>query len=236
LPDHCCQPAVAGGVIYADLWSELSTHVVPQALFTYSSPGSTATATSFPLSKHTGGGDTAPAFSGLRVYLQLMWEVGLPPSPVEFSSHRHFYKLSRSWLLGMCPRSWLLRPGLLWGISSPHPSSVPHPLYYVSFFLLLLIIQFLFFPWWWSVCPGGYADLAQSCLWKYCVPLSSPCLHLPKPSGCCCLAAWGLSWIFCLTWSGDAMRRLEVWRNHVLPLPSGFSCKVCLQCLSKILL
>jgi hypothetical protein len=30
------------------------------------------------LSKHTGGGDTAPAFSGLHVYLQLTWEVGLP--------------------------------------------------------------------------------------------------------------------------------------------------------------
>jgi hypothetical protein len=27
----------------------------------------------------TGGGDTAPAFSGLRVYLQLTWEVGPPP-------------------------------------------------------------------------------------------------------------------------------------------------------------
>jgi hypothetical protein len=36
----------------------------------------------------------------LHVYLQFMWEVGLPPSPVEFSSHCHFYKLSRSWLLG----------------------------------------------------------------------------------------------------------------------------------------
>jgi hypothetical protein len=30
--------------------------------------GVTSTTTSFPLSKHTGGGDTAPTFSGLRVY------------------------------------------------------------------------------------------------------------------------------------------------------------------------
>jgi hypothetical protein len=58
--------------------------------------GTTTTATSFPLSKHTVGGDTAPAFSGQRVYLQLTWEVGLPPSPVEFSSLHHFYKLSSS--------------------------------------------------------------------------------------------------------------------------------------------
>jgi hypothetical protein len=38
-----------------------------------------ATVTSFPLSKHTGGGDTAPTFSGLHVCLQLTWKVGLPP-------------------------------------------------------------------------------------------------------------------------------------------------------------
>jgi hypothetical protein len=38
LPACCCQPAVAGGVIYADLWGELSTHLVPQALFVQSSP------------------------------------------------------------------------------------------------------------------------------------------------------------------------------------------------------
>jgi hypothetical protein len=60
----------------------------------------TATATSFSLSKHTGEGDTGRAFSSLCVYLQFTWEVGLPPSPVEFSSHHRFYKLSCSWLLG----------------------------------------------------------------------------------------------------------------------------------------
>jgi hypothetical protein len=38
LPACRCQPAVAGGVIYADLRSELSTHLAPQALFTQSSP------------------------------------------------------------------------------------------------------------------------------------------------------------------------------------------------------
>jgi hypothetical protein len=48
----------------------------------------------------------------------------------------------------------------------------------------------LFFPGWGLVCPGGYADLAQGCLWEYCVPLSSPCgLRLPKPSGRRCLSA-----------------------------------------------
>jgi hypothetical protein len=112
LPAHCCQPALAGGIIYADLRGELSTHLALQTLFTQSSVHD-ATVTSFPLSMHTGGGDTAPAFSGLCVYLQLTWEVDLPPSPVEFSSHCHFYKLSHSCLLGMCCCcSCLLRPGL----------------------------------------------------------------------------------------------------------------------------
>jgi hypothetical protein len=40
-------------------------------LFTQSSPLLRATAISFPLSKHTVGGDTASAFSGLGVCLQL---------------------------------------------------------------------------------------------------------------------------------------------------------------------
>jgi hypothetical protein len=34
LPAYCCQPAVAGGFIYVDLWGELSTHLAQQALFT----------------------------------------------------------------------------------------------------------------------------------------------------------------------------------------------------------
>jgi hypothetical protein len=86
----------------------------------------TATGTSFPLSKHTGGGDTAPVFSGPHVYLQLMWEVGLPLSPVEFSSPHYFYKLSCSWLLGMCHRScflgWHVYLQLMWEVGlSPSP-------------------------------------------------------------------------------------------------------------------
>jgi hypothetical protein len=38
LPARCCQPAVAGGVIYADLRGELNTLLALQALFTQSSP------------------------------------------------------------------------------------------------------------------------------------------------------------------------------------------------------
>jgi hypothetical protein len=106
------------------------------------------------------------------------------------------------------------------GKESPPPlfgTQATHPLCYVSLLFLLLITQFLFFsPEWGSVCPRGCADLAQGCLWEYCVPLSSPCsLHLPKPSGRWHLAGarWP-SWFLCLTWSGDAMLRLEVWKGQ----------------------
>jgi hypothetical protein len=47
-PAHCCQPAVAGGFIYADLRCELDTHLAPQALFTQSSPGREPLLQAFP--------------------------------------------------------------------------------------------------------------------------------------------------------------------------------------------
>jgi hypothetical protein len=77
------------------------------------------------------------------------------------------------------------------GFSSPPfwHSGCPHPLCNMSLLFLLLITQFLFFSWVEvSVCPGSYAYLAQGCLQEYHIPLSSPCAHLPKPSGHGCLA------------------------------------------------
>jgi hypothetical protein len=57
-------------------------------------------------------------------------------------------------------------------------------------YCLLFSFFFLFFPGWGSVCPGGYADLVQGCLWEYCMLLSSLCgPRFPKPSGHCHLAA-----------------------------------------------
>jgi hypothetical protein len=144
-----------------------------------------ATATSFPLSKHT-------SFSGLHVYLQFTWEVGLPPSLVEFSSLHHSHMLSRSWLLGSCRCFHPLRPGpaCLFTV----PGGIPlHPLWFSGrptlFAMCLycsycLLLSFSFSLGGGSVCPGGYADLAQGCLREYCLPLSSPCPCLPKPSGC----------------------------------------------------
>jgi hypothetical protein len=122
--------------------------------------------------------------SGKWVFPSLLWS--FPPTAT-FTS----FPTPGCWVCAATPAfsSWLVR-------DSPPPSSalrVPSPLCYVSFFLLLLlIIQFFFsfFPGWGLVCPGGYADLAQGCLWEYHMLLSSPCgPHLPKPSGCWCLVA-----------------------------------------------
>jgi hypothetical protein len=85
-------------------------------------------------------------------------------------------------------------PLLLFGAQVAPPS-----LLRVFIVLIAYYPVFLFFPGWVSVCPGGYADLAQGCLWKYCVLLNSPCApRLPKLSGHRCLAvAWGPSWFLC---------------------------------------
>jgi hypothetical protein len=61
-----------------------------------------------------------------------------------------------------------------------------------------LLLSFSFFSGWGSVCSGGYADLAQGCLWEYHIPLSSLCgPRLPKLSGCGRLAAPGPFWFLC---------------------------------------
>jgi hypothetical protein len=113
--------------------------------------------------------------------------VGFLLSPLEFSSHCHFYKLFCSWLLGVCRHTCLLQslvvrdsPSTPFGAQGAQPS-----LLHVFFVVIAYYsVFFSFFSEWGSVCPGGYADLAQGCLWEYRIPLSSPCgLCLPKPSG-----------------------------------------------------
>jgi hypothetical protein len=107
---------------------------------------------------------------------------------------------------------------LFWGISPPplFGTQGALPSLLVVFFVVIVYYSVFFSPGWGSVCPGGYADLSQGCLWEYHVLLSSPCGQcLPKPSGCCCLVtALEPSWFLHLMWSGDGMHRLEVWRSQ----------------------
>jgi hypothetical protein len=107
---------------FADLRGELNTHLGPSG-FVYLE-FSWRNSHCYKLSPFQAHRERWHCTSFLRpVYLQFTWEVGLPPSLVEFSSHRHFYKVSCSWLLSMCCCSCLLRLAYLftvpWRISSP---------------------------------------------------------------------------------------------------------------------
>jgi hypothetical protein len=178
----------------------------------------TTTATSFPLSKHTGGGDTAPDFSGWCVYLQFMWEVGLPPLLWSFPPTATFtsFPAPGCWACATAPAfsGRLVCLQFCEGLPLPPLAlRVPCPLF--CCYCLLFRFFFSFFPGWGLVSPGGYTDLAQGCLWEYHMPLSSPCgLRLPKPSGSWSLAVREPSWFLRLTWSGNATRGLGVWRSQ----------------------
>jgi hypothetical protein len=68
---------------------------------------------------------------------------------------------------------------------------------------------------------GGWSVQGAMLIWprvvcgSTLVLLSSPCLCLSKLSGCGRLAAWGPSWFLHLTWNGDSLHRLEVWRGQL---------------------
>jgi hypothetical protein len=145
-----------------------------------------ATATSFSLSKDTGGGDTAPAFSGLCVYLQFTWEV-FPPLLWSFPPTTTFtsFPTPGCWVCAAAP-AFSSRLVVRDFPSPPSALGVLCPLCYVSFLLLLLIIQFFFL----FSLGGGWSVQGAMLLWPrvvcgfYHMLLSSPCgLRLPEPSG-----------------------------------------------------
>jgi hypothetical protein len=260
-------------LFYADLTSELNTHLALQALFTQSSPVCEPLLQAFPFPSRLGEVTLHP-LSLACVFVYSSHGKWVFPLSCGVFLPLHFYKLSHSWLLGMCCCSCRLAclftaqvgcgsshlscgvflplplsqafPLLVAGrVPRSHPSlsgqarlvylqfwerfpsprsalSVPHPLCKVSLLFLLLIsnknkkknkLSFSFFPWVEVGLSRGYADLAQGCLGEYCVALSSPCPHLPKPSGHGWLAARGPSWFLSLMWSGDSLHGLEVWRG-----------------------
>jgi hypothetical protein len=98
--------------MYADLRGELSTHLAPQALFGQSSPVREPLLQAFPFPS-TLGEVTLHLLSLACVFIHSSHGKWVFPPPMEFSSLCHFYKLSLSWLLGMCRCSCLLRLAFL---------------------------------------------------------------------------------------------------------------------------
>jgi hypothetical protein len=118
---------------------------------------------------------------GKWAFPPLLWS--FPPT-ASFTS----FPAPGCWACATAPAfsGWLVYLELHKGFPSPRLQLSGWPaLFATCLFCYCLLFSFSFFPGWGSVCPGAYAVLAQSCLWGYCVPLSSPCcLCLPKWSGC----------------------------------------------------
>jgi hypothetical protein len=207
LPACCYQPAFVGGIIYADLKGELSTHLAPQALFTQSS-AVLGEVTLHPLSQAC---MFVYSSRGKWVFPPLLWSCSptatftsftapdywvvlllLPAAVFVYSSCGKWvfppllwsFPLSATLTSFPTPGCWMcarLPPEALWpawlvylqsweGFPSPSlQHSVCPTLFPVCLFCsYCLLLSFSFFPGWRSVCPGGYADLAQACLWEYC--------------------------------------------------------------------
>jgi hypothetical protein len=148
----------------------------------------TAAVTSLPLSKYTGG---------KWRHSCLLWPTCLftihmrdcPSPPLHWSFHITAAVTSFQ-LHKVAGRVLPLLPSLatLFIYSSPEGLLIPHslelgvpspPCYVFFIFFQLLVyysvcfILFVFSPLkWGSVCPGGYAYLAQGCLWEYRMLLS----------------------------------------------------------------
>jgi hypothetical protein len=175
LPARCCQPAVAGGVIYADLWDELNTHLAPQGLFAQSSPVRESLLQVFPF-PCTLGVVTLHLLSlacmfiysshGKWVFPPLLWN--FPPSSTLTS-----FPAPGCWAHTLLPPEPLQpSPACLFTVPGriplpPLPRSVHPTLFPMCLYCSYCLLVSLFFPVWRSVCPGGYADLAQGCLWEY---------------------------------------------------------------------
>jgi hypothetical protein len=145
------------------------------------------TATSFPLSKHTRGGDTAPAFSGLCVYLQFTGKWVFPPLLWSFPPTATFTSFLAPDCWGVCHRSCLLQLACLFTAHVGSGSStlccgvfLPPPLFKLSHSWLLgmchhsCLLQlacckgFPFPPFQLSGCPALFA----MCLFCYCLLFS----------------------------------------------------------------
>jgi hypothetical protein len=209
LPAHCCQPAVAGGIIYADLRGELNTHLALKALFTQSSPVCKPLLQAFPFPSTLGEVTLHPlsqtcvfvySSHGKWVFPPLLWSF-LPTATLTS------FLDPGCWAHAPAPaRASPALPGLF--IYSSRKDFLP-PLFSTQCappsFPRVFIVLFAYY----SVSlfsPGGGQSVQGAMLiWSRVVwgsttvPLNSPCPCLPKPSGRRRLAVQGPSWFLHLT-------------------------------------
>jgi hypothetical protein len=141
LPAHCCQPAVAGGIIYADLRGDLSTHLALKALFTQSSPVHEPLLEAFPFPSRLGEVTLHPLSQacvfvynscGKWVFPPLMWS--FPPTATFTSFPAHDYwvvlllLLAAMFVYSSCGKWKWVFPPLLWSFPpSTTLTSFPAP-------------------------------------------------------------------------------------------------------------
>jgi hypothetical protein len=162
-PAHCCQPAVAGGVIYADLWGELSTHLAPQALFTQSSPVREPLLQAFPFPSTLGEVTLHPlsqasvfvySSRGQWVFPPLLWS--FPPSTTLTS-----FPTPGCWACAPTPalssQARLVYLQFREGFPSPalRRSGCPTLFAMCLYCSYCLLLSFSFFPGWGSVRQGA---------------------------------------------------------------------------------
>jgi hypothetical protein len=207
--------------------------------------GATITVTRFPLSKHTGGGDSAPAFSGQCVYLLFMWEVGLPPISCGVFLPLPLLQAFLLLVAGHVP-PLLPSPNGLFIYSSVRGCPSPplqcwghHALFAASFLCYCLLFSFFFLfslgggrsvqgsmlIWPWVVCGRTTYSLAYLVDCVFPSGLGAGVWWCRSPPGFSAYCGVGM---LCTGWGCGGVK--------VLPLLGGFSCKVYLQRLSKILL
>jgi hypothetical protein len=201
LPVHCFQPAVAGGVICSDLWGELNTLLALQALFTQSSPvcepllqAFTFPSTMGEVTLHLLSHACVFVYSlrGKWVFPPLLWS--FPPSDTLTSFPAPGCWVHAPTLTRASPASLACLFIVLGRISLP-------PLFCAQCAPPSLQRAFIVLIAYYSVSlislGGGWSVLGAMLFWPRVVcgstviPLSSPCPHLPKPSGHGQLAAWG---------------------------------------------
>jgi hypothetical protein len=237
LPARCCQPAVAGGFIYADLWGELITHLAPQALFTQSSPVCEPLLQAFPFPSTPGGGDTAPLSQACLFIHSSRGKWVFPLSCGVFLP----LPLLQAFPLLIAGCVLLLLPAGVFVYSSRRDS--PPPLFGTHVAPPSLQHVFIVLIAYYSVSlfslGGGQSVQGAMLIWPrvVCGSTTYRLAHLvvcfiPSHLG---VGIWrwlggppgfSITEMLCAGWRCGGIK--------VLPLLTGLACKVCLQCLSKI--